>query len=167
MCLSVLQIGLQLLSLFSLSGCKGQWSTFIFQALSEYYAHKTVQYISDEAISSYLGGIPTSLELTTEQWDLPNAWPPLQIIVIQGLTYTKDSSANNLAYELAKNWVYANHKGYLEAKEMFEKVRIRFVIIANTPSVQLMEEWLMILWVQLIIHTTYFYNLYSKDRLPS
>jgi hypothetical protein len=50
---------------------------------------------------------------------------------------------------------------------MFEKVRIRFVIIANTPSVQLMEEWLMILWVQLIIHTTYFYNLYSKDRLPS
>jgi hypothetical protein len=42
--------------------------------------------------------------------------------------------------------VYANHKGYLDAKEMFEKVRIRFAIIADdTPSVQLMEEWLRIL----------------------
>jgi alpha,alpha-trehalase len=78
--------------------------------------------------------------LTTEQWDLPNAWPPLQIIVIQGLIYTKDPSAEKLAYELAENWIYANHKGYLDAKEMFEKVRIRFVIIANTRSVQLMEE---------------------------
>lgn len=96
----------------------------IFQALSEYYARKSVQYISDEAIRRYLGGIPTSLELTAEQWDFPNAWPPLQIIAIQGLANTKDPSAKNLAYELARNWVYANHKGYLDAKEMFEKVRI-------------------------------------------
>ncbi|XP_023702103.1 trehalase [Cryptotermes secundus] len=97
------------------------WTQCYDEAFSEYYAHKTVQYISDETIRSYLGGIPTSLELTDEQWDLPNAWPPLQIIVIQGLLYTKDPGANNLAYELARNWIYANHKGYLDAKEMFEK----------------------------------------------
>ena len=100
----------------------------IFQSLSGHYANKTIKYIKDEGIFHYLGGIPTSLEQTNEQWDFPNAWPPLQIIVIQGLIYTKDRDANNLAYELAKNWVYANHKGYLEAKEMFEKVRIKYFI---------------------------------------
>jgi alpha,alpha-trehalase len=87
-----------------------------------------MKYINDEAIRNYLGGIPTSLELTQEQWDFPNAWPPLQIIVIQGLMYTKDRDANNLAYELAKNWIYANHKGYLDTNEMFEKVRLQYFI---------------------------------------
>jgi neutral trehalase len=106
----------------------------IFQALSKVYARKSVQYISDEAIRSYLGGIPTSLEKTNEQWDFPNAWPPLQIIAIQGLAGTKDPSAENLAYELARNWVYANHKGYLDAKEMFEKVRIRIIVLWSSVS---------------------------------
>jgi neutral trehalase len=101
----------------------------IFQALSEFYSKKTVQYISDEAIRTYLGGIPTSLELTNEQWDFPNAWPPLQIIAIQGLANTEDPAAKDLAYDLARNWVYANHKGYLDAKEMFEKVRIRIIYV--------------------------------------
>ena len=106
---------------------------FIFQSFSEYYARKTLEYIEDEAIRNYLGGIPTSLEHTGEQWDLPNAWPPLQIIVIQGLMYTNDRDANNLAYKLAQNWVYANHKGYLDTKEMFEKVRIQyFIAFAHT-----------------------------------
>jgi alpha,alpha-trehalase len=99
---------------------------YIFQALSGHYAKKTVNYINDTEIRNYLGGIPTSLEQTTEQWDFPNAWPPLQIIVIQGLIDTNDRDANNLAYELAQNWVHANHKGYLDTKEMFEKVRIRY-----------------------------------------
>ena len=102
---------------------------YIFQSLSGYYARKTIEYIKDEAIRNYLGGIPTSLEHTGEQWDLPNAWPPLQIIVIQGLMYTNDRDANNLAYELAQNWMYANHKGYLDTNEMFEKVRIQYFIV--------------------------------------
>jgi len=99
---------------------------YIFQSLSGHYASKTIAYIKREGIHSYLGGIPTSLELSREQWDFPNAWPPLQIIVIQGLIYTNDRDAKNLAYELAQNWVYANHKGYLDTKEMFEKVRIQY-----------------------------------------
>jgi hypothetical protein len=47
-------------------------------------------------------------------------------IVIQGLTYTKDRDANSLAEVLAQHWVYANHKGYLDSNEMFEKVRIQY-----------------------------------------
>lgn len=33
---------------------------------------------------SYKNGLPTSLARTGEQWDLPNAWPPLQHMVIAG-----------------------------------------------------------------------------------
>lgn len=70
------------------------------------------------------GGLPTSLQMTGEQWDLPNAWPPLQIIVIQGLAKTGVPQATALARELARNWLYSNYKGFTENKEMFEKVRI-------------------------------------------
>ena len=101
---------------------------YIFQSLSGLYASKTIEYINDEAIRNYLGGIPTSLEHTGEQWDFPNAWPPLQIIVIQGLIYTNDGYANTLAFELAQNWIYANYKGFNDTNEMFEKVRIQYFI---------------------------------------
>ena len=101
---------------------------YIFQSLSGLYASKTIEYINDEAIRNYLGGIPTSLEHTGEQWDFPNAWPPLQIIVIQGLIYTNDGHANTLAFELAQNWIYANYKGFNDTNEMFEKVRIQYFI---------------------------------------
>jgi alpha,alpha-trehalase len=97
------------------------WTRCYNTSLSGHYANKTTQYINNEGIRTYLGGIPTSLDLTREQWDFPNAWPPLQIIIIQGLLYTNDTDANNLAYEFAQNWVFANHKGYLETNEMFEK----------------------------------------------
>ncbi|XP_069690503.1 trehalase-like [Periplaneta americana] len=88
---------------------------------AEYYANKTTEYINDEAILKYLGGIPTSLSTTNQQWDLPNAWPPLQVIVIQGLDYTNDSYAKALAYELAKMWIDSNYKGYQKSRQMFEK----------------------------------------------
>jgi alpha,alpha-trehalase len=101
---------------------------YIFQSLSGHYASKTIGYINDEAIHKYLGGIPTSLEQTGEQWDFPNAWPPLQIIVIQGLIYTNNGYANTLAFELAQNWIYANYKSYLDTNVMFEKVRIQYFI---------------------------------------
>jgi len=97
------------------------WTLCYDRSHSEDYAIKTIKYINDTAIRSYLGGIPASMENTNEQWDLPNAWPPLQIIIIQGLIYTNDKDAEDVALELARNWVRANYKGYLDAKEMFEK----------------------------------------------
>nr|AII81931.1 trehalase [Blattella germanica] len=86
-----------------------------------YYAKRSVEYISNESIRNYLGGIPASLELSNEQWDFPNAWPPLQSIAIQGLAYTNDEVAKNLAFELANNWVKSNYKGFEDSKAMFEK----------------------------------------------
>ncbi len=37
------------------------------------------------AWANYSGGIPTSLEKTLQQWDLPNSWPPMVEIVVTAL----------------------------------------------------------------------------------
>ena len=34
---------------------------------------------------NYSGGVPTSLEKTSQQWDFPNVWPPLAEMVVTAL----------------------------------------------------------------------------------
>lgn len=68
------------------------------------------------------GGTPASLSNTGEQWDSPNAWPPLQSIIVQGLYNTNAEPALAAAKELASRWLRANYLGYEEYGEMFEKV---------------------------------------------
>ncbi|CAG9855039.1 unnamed protein product [Phyllotreta striolata] len=67
------------------------------------------------------GGIPTSIEKTGEQWDFPNAWPPLQHMMIVGLHNTGDEYAKRLAYEIAERWVRTNYIAFNETGVMFEK----------------------------------------------
>ncbi|KAG9482547.1 hypothetical protein GDO78_011297, partial [Eleutherodactylus coqui] len=45
---------------------------------------KVVSYLERSRALSYPNGLPTSLNATGQQWDLPNAWPPLQHMVIEG-----------------------------------------------------------------------------------
>lgn len=85
-------------------------------------ARLVLKYLNNEEVL-LLGGIPTSVEHSGEQWDYPNSWPPLQHIMIVGLNNTNDESAQRYAFELAQKWVRSNYKGYLETEAMFEKVR--------------------------------------------
>lgn len=78
-------------------------------------------YLKDENIQTYLGGTPTSTINSGEQWDMPNAWPPLQAIVIQGLRNAQNKDAKDMAEKLANLWVRANYIGYHETTKMFEK----------------------------------------------
>lgn len=68
------------------------------------------------------GGTPTSLNHTGEQWDFPNAWPPLQSFIVMGLHWTGAREAMDFAHELAFRWLAANYAGYKETGQMFEKV---------------------------------------------
>lgn len=74
----------------------------------------------------YAGGVPTTLKHTGEQWDYPNAWPPLQHIMIVGLNNTGDDHAIRLAFEMSQAWVRSNYKAYVETTAMYEKVSERF-----------------------------------------
>ncbi|XP_066141226.1 trehalase-like [Euwallacea fornicatus] len=82
---------------------------------------KAVKYFKRNNLEQYRGGIPASLELTGEQWDLPNAWPPLQEFVVLGLYNTGYAEAQEIARNVAKLWINANLIGYNEHAAMFEK----------------------------------------------
>lgn len=82
---------------------------------------KVVDYLTKEGIQNFPGGTPSSLIQSGEQWDMPNAWPPLQAIIVQALHATDNTEAKQLAEKLASAWVRANHIGFQETKEMFEK----------------------------------------------
>lgn len=79
-------------------------------------------YFINHQIDNYAGGMPTSLEHSGEQWDYPNAWPPLQHIVISGLRSAGTPAATRLAYEWASRWIRSNFMAWDKKKSMFEKV---------------------------------------------
>lgn len=59
---------------------------------------------------------------SSQQWDFPNAWPPLQAFIIQGLDRTQQKLAQQVASNMADVWLRSNYKGYSEKGMMFEKV---------------------------------------------
>lgn len=100
------------------------WTDCYDIAKREEYVSKVLKYLEKNKIMLNLGGIPTTLEHSGEQWDYPNAWPPLQYFVIMALNKTEDPWAQRLAYEISERWVRSNYKAYNETHSMFEKVYI-------------------------------------------
>ncbi|XP_075230826.1 trehalase-like isoform X3 [Lycorma delicatula] len=82
---------------------------------------KIIGYLKLNSIGSYLGGVPTSLEETGEQWDFPNAWGPLQSIIIQGLDKLGTEASVKEAYKLADRWIRSNYEGFKISHTMYEK----------------------------------------------
>lgn len=66
-------------------------------------------------------GTPTSLYNSSQQWDFPNAWPPLQAFIIQGLDRTQQKLAQQVSFRLAEVWLRSNYKSFAEKSMMFEK----------------------------------------------
>lgn len=62
------------------------------------------------------------MQASKEQWDYPNAWPPLQAFLIQGLDRTNQRLAQIIAFRLAQVWLSTNYKGFTNYQMMFEKV---------------------------------------------
>lgn len=42
---------------------------------------KVINYITQQGLKRHPGGIPNSLQLSDEQWDFPNIWPPMMVIL--------------------------------------------------------------------------------------
>ncbi|KAM4703718.1 trehalase [Rhinophrynus dorsalis] len=84
-----------------------------------------ISYLESSGALSYKNGIPTSLTASGEQWDLPNAWAPLQHMVIEGLAHSKSERAHEIAFTLAQNWITTNYNVYKKYKAMFEKYDVQ------------------------------------------
>lgn len=85
------------------------------------HAKRFISYLQSTGVLQYNGGVPVSLWKTGEQWDFPNAWPPLQSILIGALENSNCSQGKRLARKLAKVWFSANYIGYKKSQKMFEK----------------------------------------------
>jgi alpha,alpha-trehalase len=67
-------------------------------------------------------GIVTSLHRTSgQQWDYPNAWAPLQHMIIDGLARSGDAECATLAQSLALTWLNTNLYAYQFTGHMHEK----------------------------------------------
>lgn len=82
---------------------------------------RAAAYLENMGIMEFIGGVPTSLYHSGEQWDLPNAWPPLQSIVILGLERSGSVHAKQIAQQLANRWLMNNMDVYGKTGMMFEK----------------------------------------------
>ncbi|NBA87143.1 alpha,alpha-trehalase TreF [Emticicia sp. CRIBPO] len=67
------------------------------------------------------GGLLTTLQFTSQQWDAPNGWAPLQWIAYQGLV---NYEITNLAEKIRDNWTALNLKIYKETGKMTEKYNV-------------------------------------------
>lgn len=90
---------------------------------------KLIKYLNNKGVLNYVGGMPTSLEESGQQWDYPNAWAPLQHLAIMGLYEARNihHAAEELSFDLAEKWIRSNWKGYQEFKAMFEKYNVTVV----------------------------------------
>ncbi|KAM6158609.1 trehalase [Rhynchocyon petersi] len=87
-------------------------------------ADKALKYLEDNQILTYKYGIPTSLRKTGQQWDFPNAWAPLQDLVIRGLARSPSPQTQEVAFQLAQNWIRTNFDVYSRKSAMYEKYDI-------------------------------------------
>ncbi|XP_045521591.1 trehalase-like isoform X1 [Pieris brassicae] len=84
-------------------------------------APRILKYLKESHGLDYPGGIPTSLVKSGEQWDFPNAWPPLVSLAVNAIEALELPEAKDLAFRVAQSWVRSCYKGFSDNKQMFEK----------------------------------------------
>ena len=84
-------------------------------------AASVIKSLKKLGVLNYRAGVPTSLNKTGEQWDFPNAWPPLQEIMEAALRESGASEGRTLAFSLAKKWLETNYIAWKQTGHMYEK----------------------------------------------
>nr|AGC92667.2 trehalase-like protein [Heliconius erato] len=97
------------------------WANAVEEYDAPMYAEKLAKYLLASGALNFPGGIPASVLHSGEQWDFPNAWPPLQSILIGGLDNSGNIEAKRLAKEQAEIWIRSNYIGFSIWQKMFEK----------------------------------------------
>ncbi|CAN9510944.1 unnamed protein product [Ophioblennius macclurei] len=82
---------------------------------------QAVRYLKGSGALKYPNGVPTSLRESGQQWDYPNAWPPLQHMLIEGLSKLPSEEAKQLSFDLAQRWIKTNWLAYDKYGHMYEK----------------------------------------------
>ncbi|XP_069750778.1 trehalase [Narcine bancroftii] len=97
------------------------WAECFVEQLPGQDVEMVIHYLEDHQLLWYRNGIPASLVHSGEQWDYPNAWPPLQQIIIEGLAKSKSEKGQRIAFQQAQKWIQSNFVLYNKYNAMFEK----------------------------------------------
>jgi len=130
------------------------YDTTTQQLRSGYYAYQFVpfwsgvyQVLTHDQISAvvqnllpvfdYIGGIPTSLNNSGQQWDFPNGWAPLQFWAIEGFRALNSNpnwqdpvlsrQLTNVSNSLIQRWITTNYCAYKTFNQIFEKFDVTVV----------------------------------------
>ncbi len=90
-----------------------------FKIATQQQADNVSKIIEEQFLKS--GGLISTTETTSQQWDAPNGWAPLQWIAIIGL---KNYKYEELAKEIARRWMSINEKVYHNTGKMMEKYNV-------------------------------------------
>ena len=93
---------------------------------------RAFQKIKELGVLGFSGGLPTSLIESGEQWDFPNAWPPLQHIAVEALdpknnvqsAKTDCSEMQQAGIELAKRFLENAYISWKKTGHMYEKYNV-------------------------------------------
>lgn len=67
------------------------------------------------------GGLVTTSNRTSQQWDAPNAWAPVEYMAVDGLAkYQQDDLARNIA----TRWIETNTRVFKETGKLMEKYNV-------------------------------------------
>lgn len=67
------------------------------------------------------GGVMTSSVNSTQQWDMPNAWAPLQALIMDGLAAMNTTQATDLKTQLQCRWLNNMYLAFNQTGFMYEK----------------------------------------------
>ncbi|KAH0488907.1 MAG: hypothetical protein KVP17_003854 [Porospora cf. gigantea B] len=81
-----------------------------------------LSYLRVSGVLDYVGGIPTSLNKTQQQWDFGNVWPPLVHNVVVGLAHVEDSDLIKESRLQAEKWIRTCFLLWKETTLVYEKV---------------------------------------------
>jgi Neutral trehalase len=94
-------------------------SPLYFNMASAEQAASVKKVLHDQFLAS--GGLKTTTQTTTQQWDAPNGWAPLQWLAVKGLL---NYGHQGLAREIASRWMNINEKVYRNTGKMMEKYNV-------------------------------------------
>ncbi|CAI6359608.1 unnamed protein product [Macrosiphum euphorbiae] len=100
------------------------WTGCYDRNRTDYFVTRILKYLKENEVLTTSGGVPTTLMETDQQWDQPNAWPPLQYIMVMSLQNTDNEDAKVMAAKIASKWLCTNFVAYYGDKKykMYEKV---------------------------------------------
>ncbi|XP_002005540.3 trehalase [Drosophila mojavensis] len=78
-------------------------------------------YIEENKLDCYPGGVPHTLCNTGQLWDYPNVYPPMMLMLIDGLNNLGTPEATDMACRWTQRWVLSNYEAYTKTNFMFEK----------------------------------------------